>query len=297
MPKITKPMLASNFELEKASWPYIATPKIDGIRFLMVDGQAVSRSFKPIRNKYVQKLLSEHLPNGIDGELTCGDTFQSSTSGIMSINGEPDFKVWVFDYVDEAQSAIDPFSTRIQTASMLSKRSRRFFSFALSVLTGKLVENIEELSDFEELCLSRGYEGVMLRDPNGTYKFGRATARENLLLKVKRFMDAEGELIGVEEAQRNDNEAEKDAFGRTKRSSSIAGMVGKDTTGSLILRLANGDITKCGTGLNDELRKLIWENQSEYIGRLVKFKYLDHGVKTLPRHPVFLGFRSEDDIS
>jgi DNA ligase-1 len=93
MTKIQKPLLAGKFDQSKAKFPYIATPKIDGIRFLMVDGVAVSRTFKPIRNNHIQNLLQTHLPDGIDGELTSGETFQSSTSAVMSIEGTPDFKV------------------------------------------------------------------------------------------------------------------------------------------------------------------------------------------------------------
>ena len=113
MPQIQKPLLAGNFDPEKAQLPYIATPKIDGIRFLMVNGVAVSRTFKPIRNQHIQSLLSTYLPDGIDGELTSGNTFQSSTSAVMTIEGEPNFKVWVFDYVNPDDNEILPFYLRI----------------------------------------------------------------------------------------------------------------------------------------------------------------------------------------
>jgi DNA ligase-1 len=64
MPQIRKPLLAGNFDENKAKFPYIASPKIDGIRFLMINGVAVSRTFKPIRNNYIQRVLSENLTDG-----------------------------------------------------------------------------------------------------------------------------------------------------------------------------------------------------------------------------------------
>ncbi len=67
--KIQKPLLAGKFDSEKAKFPYAATPKIDGIRFLMVGGAALTRSFKPIRNEYLQKILSSNLPDGIEDQL------------------------------------------------------------------------------------------------------------------------------------------------------------------------------------------------------------------------------------
>jgi hypothetical protein len=33
------------------------------------------------------------------------------------------------------------------------------------------------------------------------------------------------------------------------------------------------------------------------LGKLVKFKYFDHGGKDKPRHPVFITMRDEDDLS
>jgi DNA ligase 1 len=291
MPKIKKPLLAGNFDPNKAKFPYIATPKIDGIRFLMIDGVAVSRTFKPIRNKYIQNILPQFLPNGIDGELTCGDTFQSSTSGIMSIEGEPDFKVWIFDYVDPKNDEILPFYLRILTMPCFDDPP-----FKYQILNGSNVKTIEQLNQYEKICLEANYEGVMLRDPNGTYKFGRSTVNDNILLKVKRFVDDEAEVIDIQEKMSNQNEATKDAFGRTKRSSSLDGMVGADTAGNLIVKNKEGQTFSIGSGLDDNMREEIWNNKKKYIGKIVKFKYFPQGVKELPRHPVFLGFRDPDDI-
>jgi DNA ligase-1 len=286
MPQIKKPMLAGNYDEAKAKFPYLASPKIDGIRFLMVNGIAVSRTFKPIRNKYIQRILSETLSDGFDGEITVGDTFQSSTSGIMSIEGEPDFKVWLFDYVDPNQEVILPYYLRIFN----------YPETPYKFIACSPVYNQEELDLLEESFLTKGYEGVMLRDPNGTYKFGRSTINENILLKVKRFLDDEAVLIDIEEKMHNENEAQKDAFGRTKRSSSLAGLVGANTSGTLIVRNKDDQVFGIGSGLNDLMRDEIWNNKDNYLGKLVKYKYFPQGVKELPRHPVFLGFRDRDDL-
>jgi DNA ligase-1 len=290
MPQIRKPILAGNFDENKAKFPYIASPKIDGIRFLMVNGVAVSRTFKPIRNNYIQRVLSENLTDGVDGEITVGDTFQSSSSGVMSIEGEPDFKVWLFDYVDQYQEDILPYYLRILNFPTFPNTSQ------YNLLTGVTVNNQEELDSYEIICLEGGYEGVMLRDPFGTYKFGRSTVRDNILLKVKRFLDDEAVLIAIEEKMHNENEAQKDAFGRTKRSSSIAGLVGANTAGTLIVENKEGQVFGVGSGLNDLMRDEIWNNKEKYLGRLIKYKYFPQGVKDLPRHPVFLGFRDSDDL-
>jgi DNA ligase-1 len=288
MPKIQKPMLAGNFDPKKAKFPYIATPKIDGIRFLMIDGVAVSRTFKPIRNKHIQSLLSQYLPDGVDGELTSGDTFQSSTSAVMTIEGEPEFKVWVFDYVNPDEEIL-PFYLRILNIPLNT------LPFDYELLSGTTIHSPKELERYEYICLHNGYEGVMLRDPKGTYKFGRSTVNDNILLKVKRFEDDEAELIAIEEKMSNQNVAEKDAFGHVKRSASLEGMVPMNTTGTLIVRNKDGLEFGIGSGLDDKTREEIWNNKEKYIGKLVKYKYFPQGVKELPRHPVFLGFRDVED--
>jgi DNA ligase-1 len=289
MTEIKKPLLAGKFDQSKAKFPYIATPKIDGIRFLMVDGVAVSRTFKPIRNNHIQNLLQTHLPDGIDGELTSGETFQSSTSAVMSIEGTPDFKVWVFDYLDPNSEDILPFYLRILNMPKLDA------PFDYEVLNGITVKSLEEIANYEKICLEVGYEGVMLRDPMGTYKFGRSTVNDNILLKVKQFLDDEAELIEIQEKMSNQNPEEKDAFGHVKRSASLEGMVATGVAGTLIVKNKEGQVFGVGSGLNDELREEIWSNKEKYIGKLVKYKYFPQGVKELPRHPVFLGFRGPED--
>jgi len=289
--KIQKPLLAGKFDSEKAKFPYAATPKIDGIRFLMVGGAALTRSFKPIRNEYLQKILSSNLPDGIDGELTSGSTFQECSS-IMRIKGEPDFKVWIFDFVNP-KDEVKPYKERMNEL-------RKFENFNIpsyEILFPTIVSNQEQIDQLMINNLNAGYEGLMLRDPNGIYKFGRSSVKENILLKVKEFMDDEAEIISFREKMINTNEGLKDNFGRTKRSSCQDGLKPSGTLGGFILRNSEGLEFSCGSGLNDALRDEIWKNQSKYLGKLVKYKYMSKGIKDLPRHPVFIGFRDETDLS
>ena len=289
--KIQKPLLAGKFNSEKAKFPYAATPKIDGIRFLMVGGAALTRSFKPIRNEYLQKILSSNLPEGIDGELTSGSTFQECSS-IMRIKGEPDFKVWIFDFVNP-KGELKPYKERMDEL-------RKFENFNIpsyEILFPKIVSNQEQIDQLMINNLNAGYEGLMLRDPNGIYKFGRSSVKENILLKVKEFMDDEAEIISFREKMINTNEGLKDNFGRTKRSSCQEGLKPSGTLGGFILRNSEGLEFSCGSGLNDALRDEIWKNKSKYLGKLVKYKFMSKGIKDLPRHPVFMGFRDETDLS
>src|SRR5580658_4211357 len=94
---IIRPMLAATLtDLSVIRYPVLATPKLDGIRCLVIDGKAVSRTFKPIPNRYTRNYLEECAKkdqdfNWLDGELTVGDKFQDCSSGIMSHDGCPKF--------------------------------------------------------------------------------------------------------------------------------------------------------------------------------------------------------------
>jgi DNA ligase-1 len=211
----------------------------------------------------------------------------------MTIEGTPNFKVWIFDYVNPNGEEISPFYIRMLQIPDINAPKK---CFELSILHGVSIENQEELDNYERICLEAGYEGVMLRDPMGTYKFGRSTVNDNILLKVKRFLDDEAKLIEIQEKMSNQNPEELDAFGHIKRSASLDGMIATGVAGTLIVQDKDGNTFGIGSGLNDLMREEIWNNKEKYIGKLVKYKYFPQGVKELPRHPVFLGFRDSEDL-
>ena len=74
---ITKPMLAGKCtDKGKIRFPVLATPKLDGVRCLMINGKALSRRFKLIPNPYIRKEIEKYFPDGCDGELMIsGKTF------------------------------------------------------------------------------------------------------------------------------------------------------------------------------------------------------------------------------
>ena len=97
-----RPLLSCEVSVENINFPIYVSTKFDGIRAMVIDGIVYSRSMKPIRNKHVQKLFGKPEYQGFDGELVVGDiyakdVFQKTTSGVMSKDGEPDVKFYVFD--------------------------------------------------------------------------------------------------------------------------------------------------------------------------------------------------------
>lgn len=315
---ITKPMLAATCtDINKIKFPVLATPKIDGIRCLRINGRSVSRSFKEISNTHIQKQMKK-LPDGLDGELIVPTgygrnrhNFQATVSGVMSRDGEPDFEYWIFDCVhgnylafpyihrlDMLASVLNPHSHNRK--DILSDKISLQPSFCVFVPVTEL-NTLKQLQLYEAEQLHLGYEGIMIRQPNSPYKCGRSTEKEGYLTKIKRFKDAEATVIGFEEQMENINVLEEDALGYAKRSSSKEGKIGKDTLGNFIV---TGNIGSnyftfrigTGVGLTDKLRKEIWNNQNKYLGRMIIYKYQEIGTKNLPRCPIFKGFRDMRDL-
>lgn len=294
---ITQPILAAKKPVfEKIVFPQIATPKIDGIRCVREDGQALSRSFKPIPNHYVREMLEQNTINGLDGELIAGETFVEVTSAIMSYDGQPDFKYLVFDYIKE--SLDKPYIERIKDMKEYFDANPQLLTFC-QPLYGEVVNTLEDLQAVIDRHLAEGYEGTMIRSPSAPYKCGRATLKEGYLTAIKHFVDAEAEVIGFKEQLHNGNEKEEDAFGNAERSSKKENMVPMNTLGAFLCKTPEGIEFKVGTGqgLTKELRQEIWNNQGQYLGKLLKYRYQPHGVKDKPRVGSFLGFRHPDDMS
>ena len=150
---------------------------------------------------------------------------------------------------------------------------------------------------YEEEALQEGYEGVMLRTPESPYKGGRSTLKQGYLVAIKRFEDAEAEIIGYEEKLHNANKLQKDELGYAKRSSSKANLVPMDTLGALVVKdLKTGVIFNIGTGLDAALCRWIWANRKKCLHKIVTYTYQVTGTKDKPRIPSFKGFRDKRDM-
>ena len=288
-----KPMLAAKTDGAGLRYPLLASPKLDGVRAIVQGGRVYSRTLKPIPNRHVQAVLGKPALNGWDGELIVGDpcspdAYRNTTSGVMSEDGAPDFCFHAFDRYDLKL----PFYRRIDKI----QQDARNVSW-LRIVPHHVVDCWQRLQVLEQDWLAAGYEGVMLRDPEGPYKEGRSTLREGWLMKLKRFEDSEAIVIEVVELMHNDNEAKTNALGKTERSSHKANKRGGDTMGSLRVRDVHSAVEfDIGTGFDAATRKEIWERYKHYTGKILKYKFFPGGVKDKPRFPVFLGWRNAIDV-
>ena len=302
-----KPMLAgkaTDEQIEKLldKGPMEASFKLDGIRCMIQDGIALSRSLKPIPNKHVQSVIGRKEFNGFDGELIVGeptnnDAYRNTTSRIMSENKKFKFSFWIFDYFLKN----DTYANRQKEITFLKQVNLQKLipehDHTLKMLGTKTINSMKELEEYEVSCLKIGYEGVILRDPNAMYKHGRSTAKEGGLIKVKRFSDSEATILGFEEQMKNNNEKKVNELGRGQRSSHKENMIPKGTLGALVVKdTSTGVEFNLGSGFTDSVRDQLWKYKTDLIGQTVKYKYFDIGVKDAPRHPVYLGIRIPEDM-
>lgn len=296
-------------DLNLIRFPVIASPKYDGIRCITTDlvpkpeqiSVPVARSMKTIPNEYIYNLLGLWLPPGFDGELVTWtnftmDRFSMVQSKVMSELGRSVFKYFVFDYFGGSEFITADHFNAPYEERLANMRDLNVPEWCCIVNT-KVCNNLTELQDYFDLCLNTGFEGVMFRTPESPYKFGRSTFKQQWLVKLKKFVDAEGKVIGFNELYSNQNEATVGLLGQTERSSHQKNMVPMDTLGSIIVEpFDGGENFSIGTGFTQSDRQTIWDNRMYYLGKIAKYKYQEHGTKDRPRIPVFMAFRDPKDM-
>jgi len=295
-----KPLLAATLttdEFPNVQYPVMGSPKLDGIRVLILNGIPVTRSLKPVRNKYVQSILAKPEFEGLDGEILVGDpsdpmAFRDTTSGVMAEAGESDFTYYVFDDVRGTDIGF------LQRYRALEVRVAQLNHPRIKLVKHEMIGQSEELVCYEADQLELGYEGVMIRSLDGPYKYGRSTLKEGTLLKVKQFREDEATIIGFVERMKNCNEQTRDLLGNAERSSHKENMMPEGTLGAfrVLCDLFHDEFT-VGSGLNDAERQKIWDNQSEYLGKTLKFKHMTYGGYNQPRFPIYKGIRDKEDMS
>jgi DNA ligase-1 len=306
MTTIDKPMLAPNdeFDIDNCSFPKMGSAKIDGFRMLNQQGSAYTRSGKPMANEATQAFFSRPEFDGLDGELVVGEpndpnVFNNSQGPLKRKDGDPKAVWYIFD---DRTFPKDMFKDRTHRAA--NRIQQLWIAFPELQDRIQLVKhswlNKEDLDEFEDIAIEDGYEGIMLRDPCGLYKYGRATYKENTLLKVKRLVHEEGVIVGFEEQMINENEAFKDELGRTKRQSLKENLIPSGMVGAFWIQSDKWPTKfKVSAGsLTHEDKKAAFENfESDYKGKIGAYKYFGHGSLEAPRQGVFKGIRSPSDMS
>lgn len=294
LPEGFKPLLAGKItKPESLRFPLMVSPKLDGIRCIITPDGARTRSLKEIQNRDAATWLGFLKDHGLDGELiwdepTYPNVMQATSSCVMSHDADTELLTYyVFDRWDVDGPFEDRYKSLVDLVPQLDSR--------VVLVEHEIVNNMDELDAAEQRAVDAGYEGLMIRDPKGRYKHGRSSEREGILLKMKRFEDAEAIVVRVDELMHNENEAKTNELGRTHRSSAQAGKVPGGVMGVLVCKCDAFEAEfGIGTGFTAEQRDLFWKQRDELIGKQLTFKYQPHGCVDAPRIPVFKGWREAE---
>ena len=247
------PMLLASVERGQSEVSqYLVSEKLDGVRAFW-DGQSLRTRQGNVIN--APAWFTQGFPGQpLDGELWSGRGQFERVSATVR-RRVPDDAEWreVRYQVFELPQAAGTFRERVQTLHSLVA--------AAAVPWFQAVEQFEVSSraaldrKLDEITHAGG-EGLMLHRADSLY----LTGRSDVLLKMKRWNDAEATVIG-----------HRPGKGR------FAGMLG-----ALLMRTPDGTEFLLGTGLDDALRR-----KPPLVGTLVTYRYRELTAQGKPRFASF----------
>jgi DNA ligase-1 len=131
----------------------------------------------------------------------------------------------------------------------------------------ELLPSDEILKESHDRWVAQGYEGIMIKDTDSLYSFGRDWS----VMKYKAFFDADVPIIGLKE-------------GTGKHQGKL---------GSFLVDYKGVEVN-VGSGLNDELREKLWGDPT-IIGRIIEVRYQEETPDGSLRFPTFVCFRKDKD--
>lgn len=263
---ILKPMLAIGFNEKKIVFPCLCQPKYDGVRCtISKDSKGIhiiSRNGKPYNIPHIAEWASanEHLLP-LDGELYNHKelTFQEIISAVKRVSDITEkIRYVVYDKPVHNMTNKDRWNTLQSDFKGIHKDSPCYLSGY------KICKTIDDVWEYHKECVSKGYEGVIIRNFSGEYEFG---FRSSNLIKLKVFDDAEFEIVDVVEAS------------------------GRDSgTAIFVCKCKDGVFNAKPQGTR-ELRKEYLERSAELIGKKVTIQYQGLSDDGIPRFPSAISIR------
>lgn len=291
-----EPMLAKELNARWVEDDFYLQPKLNGHRIVWDGKQLWTRQGKPIVS--VPGLIAEleRLFDGkpLDGELySHGMTFQKITqTGRRTVNvvDDPNLCMYVYD-IPVANMTFEQRWNTINTEYRPTiEQSRRI----RIVETRHCNTHKININDLRALNVFAGeYEGTMLRNADGMYKFGK---RSSDLLKVKQFHDTEATIVGVTQMNTFDKViVAAGTPGSRKKSNGTYVKNGAATMhpmiGALVCELPNGTRFEIGSGFTHDERKQFWIEPP--IGKQVTFQYQELTPDGVPLFPSYLRIKED----
>lgn len=268
-------------EVTNLVYPVMVQPKLDGFRCVSAKGQLLTRSGKLHTNSnlagYFNTLKSE-TTKVLDGELYVhGMTFPALSSMLRKDGAslDPNLKFYVFDSMDikdwEAKACKVSYETRLRRTREIINDKIADYSKVID-MPNDFCDTPKEVIDLYKQYLKKGYEGAMIRDPNGLYLWKKVGVKSGNVLKLKPFKSVD---LKIEEIYSGEGKNEGKA-------------------GGIVVNF-NGHAVRVGTGFDDTTREAMARKSDKYLGKTVEIRYLEVTEKGSLRHTSFKRFRPDKD--
>lgn len=268
------PMLAQPFEKRKHNikYPAYVQPKLNGVRCL---AKKVSNDkIVYISRKGKEYTTLEHLTPDLlkrmsvgqilDGEIYVhGMTFQNIVRLVKKFR--PESTELEYHIYDIAEAGNVKFTDRHVELNMILAGTQLNYKGRLVNVETISVNDEKSVYDMHNIFVSRGYEGVIIRNRDGYYKFDN---RSSDLQKYKQFEDAEFEIVGGEEG---------------------TGL----HEGCVIFRVKNknNQFFNVYPRGSLEMRKEMYKNIKNYVGKMLTVRYQELSEDGIPIFPVGIEVR------
>lgn len=236
---------------------WVMSEKLDGIRGYWNGKQLFTRKGLPINPP--SWFVDNFPPFELDGELWSkrGD-FEFIQSTVLDRNPGEGWEKITYNLFEIPNQKGNFFSRLSKAREWFKIHKNKHIRFISQIR----IKDESDLDHFFNRIQSCGGEGVIVKDPDKPYHTGRSAH----VLKVKKFQDMEGVVIGLNK-------------GKGKYRSAM---------GSLTLQLENGIVFKLGTGFTDQIR-----NKPPSTGTIVTFKYYGFTKTGIPKFASFLRVRQD----
>lgn len=274
-----EPMLAKNKDRPDDVSEWVSQLKLDGHRLLLHINDGEYTAYTRVMNDVTHSLPELDEIDWPEGEyiFDCEAVAYSESQGDLPFSktsqrigrkhniGEFDYQIkfYLFTLIMDDGEDI----------STLSQEERFNRLLEVSPTEENLVEVIdvnENINEGIQKSKEEGYEGVIIKDSTAEYKFGK---RSNSWRKIKNTEETI-DLRVVDFERRQGSET--------------------NTLGNIGVETSDGHfVGYVGTGFDDELAKEIWENQDEYMGKVVEIQF--EGFDEKLRFPSFKYFREDGE--
>jgi DNA ligase-1 len=250
--ELQKPKIYDKQKHEIKDW--FMSEKLDGIRAYWNGKDLYTKNGNKI---YAPSWFLEEFPKfELDGELwSKRNDFENIQNIVLDINPSSKWKELTYN-IFEVPNSKGNFEERLSIIkNYLNKKPNNY----IKIIPQIICENQEHLESYLQELLNKKAEGIIIKNPNINYFAGRSEE----ILKVKKFEDMEGEIIGH---NYKDNKFK-----------------------SLKVKLENKVVFNLGGGFSDNERL-----NPPKLGDIVTFKYYGFTKNAKPKFASFLRVRKKE---